>query len=412
MAPSNPYSTLPANATGKIEPFEIHISNQELQDFETLLRLSPIAKDSYENQEVHKEKDFRGYGVTRQWMIKAKKYWEEEFDWRQEEAHINSFPQFKATVQDDDGRPFTIHFVALFSRKEGPIPVVQTHGWPSTFAEFLPELDLLRIKYSPEELPYHIIVPSPPGWTFSDAPPLDRDWTYSDSARIIHKLMLMLGFGNGYAAQGGDIGAGISRNIAATYTECKALHLNFSYMGDTDWTEATESTLSTTEQEGLQRHRQFAKTDNAYGKMHGTRTSTIGQVLSSSPLGLLAWIGEKYLEWTDQRHRIPLPIILTEVSLYWFSGCAGTSLYTYREDYLLGVYQKGYLHGLESLHVDKPMGYSYFPKEISPMPKKWVERTGKLVWCRYHDEGGHFPALERTEVLLGDMEGFLSEVWK
>ncbi|KAF2645905.1 alpha/beta-hydrolase [Massarina eburnea CBS 473.64] len=410
MTPTKPYGTLPPGASKSITPFEIHVSDEQFSDFKTLLRLSPIAKPSYENQESRKPQNL---GVTRDWVIQAKTHWQETYDWRKEEAYINSFPQYIAEVQDDDGRTIKVHFLALFSEKEGAIPVVQSHGWPSTFAEFIPECEMLRKKYSPQTLPYHMIIPSLPGWCFSDAPPLDRDWKYEDSARILHKLMLALGFGKtGYAGQGGDIGAGVVRNMAARYPECKALHLNFSYINSPPFADDVEAQLEDVEKKGLERLYQFGQTGNAYGKMHGTRTSTIGQVLSSSPLALMSWIGEKYLEWVDPEHPISLNTILTEVSLFWFSGCAGTSLYPYREDYLWGIYQPTYLHGQEHLYVSKKFGFSYFPKDISAIPKAWMEKTGTLGWFKRHESGGHFPALERTSVLLEDLEVFLGDVWE
>jgi microsomal epoxide hydrolase len=222
--------------------------------------------------------------------------------------------------------------------------------------------------------------------------------------------MLTLGFSTGYIAQGGDIGAAISRTIAATYPECKALHVNYNQMPPPD--DADSIPLTETEQKGLVRYHTFNETGNAYGRMHGTRPSTIGHVLSASPLALLAWIAEKYLLWSDPSLLTPLSIILREVSLYWFTECFPTSIYPYREDFGGAGKAKGYFHGQKSLYVDKPFGYSYFPFELGPMPRGWVERTGRLVWCRVHGGGGHFPALESSEVLLEDLEGFFREVWK
>ncbi|KAJ4301714.1 hypothetical protein N0V90_003807 [Kalmusia sp. IMI 367209] len=404
------YSTLPPNAKGKIEPFKIHVEEQKLQDFKTLVKSSPIVKDTYENQ---KERISEGHnwGITRQWLIDAKKYWETQFDWRKQEAHLNSFPHFKTSITDDDGREYSIHFVALFSKKKDAIPLARLSGWPCSFAESLPLVTLLQEKYTPESLPYHIILPSQPGWTFSSPPPLDRDWNYADSARILHKLMLNLGFGSGYTLSGGDIGAGIARIMASTYPEVKALHTNYAQIPRPD--DATDAELQDFERdEGVPRGDEFMKSGTAYGRMQGTRPATLSAVLASSPLAILAWIGEKYLEWVDPSTPIPLPHILQEVCLYWFSECFATTFYPYREDFEYGIYQKGYLHGQKHLYVDKPYGYSYFPKELVPAPKAWAERSGKLVWYRKHDVGGHFPSLERSGVLLGDVEDFLGQVWK
>lgn len=265
-------------------------------------------------------------------------------------------------------------------------------------------------KYTPETLPYHVIIPSQPGWPFSSPPPLDRDWKYADSARVVHALMMALGFREGYALSGGDIGAGIARIMAATYAEAKVLHTNYAQMPRPEG--ISDEGVDTSELEDAKRGDVFMQHGTGYGRMQGTRPATLSAVLAASPLAVLAWIGEKYLSWTDPRSPIPLQHILQEASLYWFTGCFATTLYPYREDFEWGVLQKGYLHGMESLFVDKPFGYSYFPRELVPAPRKWVETSARVVWYRRHGLGGHFPALERSEVLLGDVEDFLKEVWK
>lgn len=128
----------------------------------------------------------------------------------------------------------SIHFVALFSQKEDAIPVILLHGWPGSFLEFLPLLQIFREEYIPSTLPYHFIVPSMPGYAFSSGPPLDRNFTVFDVARIFNKLMNDLGFGSGYVAQGGDIGSSVGRVLAVEYASCKgkpafALSLSLSF---------------------------------------------------------------------------------------------------------------------------------------------------------------------------------------
>lgn len=336
---------------------------------------------------------------------------------REEETHLNSFPQFKAEILDDDGRTYSIHFVALFSKRQNAVPLARLSGWPCSFAESLPLLEKLREKYTPEELPYHVVLPSQTGWPFSSPPPLDRDWTYTDSARILHKLMLTLFPSTGYALSGGDIGAGIARIMAVTYPDAKALHTNYAQMPKPDC--VPDSSLQDFEIEGVRRGEIFGATGTAYGRMQGTRPGTLSAVLSSSPLAVLSWIGEKYIAWADPATPIPLSHILTTACLYWFTGASATTFYPYREDFLVGVGlgkegggKKGYLHGQKELFVNKPFGYSYFPRDLVPSPKSWVETSGNLVWYRRHEIGGHFPSLERTEVLLGDLEEFLKQVWE
>jgi microsomal epoxide hydrolase len=127
-------------------------------------------------------------------------------DRRQREAWINSFPHFKAPVKDDDGTVYDIHFVALFSKKKDALPLVFLHGWAGSFLEFLKILKLLKEKYTPETLPYHVIVPSIPGFAFSSLPILERTFTVQDTVRIFDKLVSGLGFGK-FVVQGGDLGS-------------------------------------------------------------------------------------------------------------------------------------------------------------------------------------------------------------
>ncbi|KAF2010210.1 hypothetical protein BU24DRAFT_496971 [Aaosphaeria arxii CBS 175.79] len=403
MASAKDFSTIPANATQQPTPFGLHVDEQKLQDFKTLLRLSPVARETYENQQ-----EDRRFGVTRKWMLDAKEYWENSFDWRKEEEHINSFPNFKTNITDDDGTTLDIHFTALFSERKDATPIVFFHGWPGSFLEFLPIMSLLREKYTPSDLPYHIIAPSLPGYTLSKDLPISKNWTVYDTARIMHKLALSLGFGtSGYLVQGGDIGSFVSRIIAATYPECKGMHLNFMHMQVSPPGISPDS-ITPQEQIGLERCEQFKQTGSAYGREHGTRPATIGHVLSSSPIAQLAWIGEKFLEWTDED--LPLRTVLADITLYWLCESFPSSIYTYREDY--ASRDGGYFHGQKHLYVDKPTGYSYFPKELAPIPRSWAETSTRLVVFKAHESGGHFAALEKPEALWKDIEEYVQVAFK
>ncbi|CBX99556.1 hypothetical protein IAQ61_005189 [Plenodomus lingam] len=398
MTSQKPFSKVPEGATQQPTPFELHVDEQKLQDMKTLLRLSPVAKETYEN--LQDDGSHGRFGVSRRWIADAKKVWEEEFDWRKEEEHINSLPNFKTKITDDDGGVFNVHFAALFSSNPKAIPIAFFHGWPGSFLEFIPLMDLVRKKYTPETLPYHIIAPSLPGYALSSDPPLDRDWNTADTSRIMHKMLLSLGFStSGYLAQGGDIGSFVARELAATYPECKGMHLNFMYMRDITLKASDTDTLTEQEKHGVQRMTDFRTLNSAYAFEHGTKPSTIGLVLSSSPLAHLAWIGEKFLAWSDPSTTPPLTTILAHVTLYWLTGCYPTSIYTYRET-------------KETKFVQKPVGYSYFPFELAPVPRAWAEKTGNMVFFKAYDKGGHFAALERPEVLWQDVEEFVQVAWK
>lgn len=223
MTSLNGFDTLPAGATSRAGAFQLHVPDSEIADFRTLLELSKLAPETYENR-VSSREGGQYFGITRGWLAEAKQAWLHQFDWREHEAHINSFPNFRLPIQDGAGEPLTVHFAALFSRKKDAVPVIFMHGWPGSFLEFLPMLDLLRTKYTADTLPFHVVVPSLPGYGLSSGPPADRDFSASDAARVLHQLMIDLGFGGGYVAQGGDVGYFLARRMSAVYDECKALH--------------------------------------------------------------------------------------------------------------------------------------------------------------------------------------------
>jgi len=239
---------------------------------------------------------------------------------------MNAFPHFTTPVIVGPST-FKIHFVALFSEKPDAIPLALFHGWPGNFLEFLPMLSILKEKYTPTTLPYHIIVPSLPGYGFSDSPPLDRNFTSREIALVMDRLLQDLGFGAGYIIQGGDIGSRVSRFMGGLSESCKAVHLNFSPVAEAPKGLEVEK-LSEKEQELVKRGETFLATGSAYALEHATRPATIGLALDSSPLALLAWIGEKFEAWSDVSPT--LETILESVSLYWFTESMGRGIFPYR----------------------------------------------------------------------------------
>jgi microsomal epoxide hydrolase len=391
------FSTLPKNSSDVIKAWKVDIPQQDLDSLFALLKSSPLAPLTFESSRAERG---RNLGIKHDWLLAAKRYWETGFQWRKHEEYMNSFPHFKAPVQDTLG-VFDVHFVALFSKRQDAIPIILLHGWPGSFLEFLHILDNLRSMYSADNLPYHLIIPSLPGYAFSSSPPLDHDFRVDDAARLFDKLATLLGF-EGYMVQGGDVGGRVARVMAAKYTNCKAVHLNTSPMPEPD-PEEIESWVDDTEKEGLKRHKDFLENGSAYAWEHATRPSTIGFVLYSNPLALLAWIGEKFTDWTDDDPSLDL--VLTSVTLYWLTGCAATSLWSYRQVYG----PNADTHASKKWHIKKPLGFSWFAKEIAPVPKAWVELTGNLVFYRQHEKGGHFAAMEQPLVLWNDIEEFVKD---
>lgn len=312
------YANLPAGATLDVKLFKAHVEAEKLQHLETLLELSPIAPAVFENTNAG-----RRYGMTRDWLENAKKVWLHEFDWRAHENRINSFPNFKASVKDADGNTIEIQFLALFSRKIDAVPIAFFHGWPGSMCEFLDILEILKAQHSPKDLPYHVIVPSLPGYAYSSGPPLEKDYGIDIAAEALHNLMVGLGFGSGYLAQGGDLGSFVSRLLALRYDACKGMHVNMMSMPPSG--SSAEFPKTELEKNALQKADEFIDTGYAFALDQGTRTATVGLALSASPLALLSWIGEKILEWTDEDP--PLERILEVVTLYWLTDTIPRCLY-------------------------------------------------------------------------------------
>lgn len=255
------------------KPFTLNIPDQDIQDWHQLLKLSKLAPETWEGS----QEDGR-YGVTRKWLSETRDYWLNTYSWRDEEKRINSFPNYRMQIDGVD-----LHFVALFSEKKDAVPIQFLHGWPGSFIEFLPMLEVIRKQYSAKDLPYHIIVPSLPGYPLS-ARPTSKEWSLEDSSRVLNQLMLNLGFER-YLAQGGDVGSFLARLSAQSHEACVGIHLNFMSAED----KPDESKLTDFEKKAVKSAETWEQTGSAYAMEHATRPSTIGNVLHSNPLALLAW---------------------------------------------------------------------------------------------------------------------------
>jgi len=194
------------------KPFTLNIPEQDLSEWRQLLQLSKLAPETFETQQ-----EDRRFGVTRKWLSEAKDHWLNKYDWRAQEQYINSFPNYKMQIESVD-----VHFAALFSENKDAAPILFMHGWPGSFIEFLPMLELIRKKYSAKDMPYHVVVASLPGYPLSTIPSTG-DWAVEDSARIMNQLMLALGFSK-YLVQGGDVGSFVAQSMCAIYSGCIGRH--------------------------------------------------------------------------------------------------------------------------------------------------------------------------------------------
>ncbi|PTB68977.1 alpha/beta-hydrolase [Trichoderma citrinoviride] len=421
MAARKQYGELPPSANGEaIKPFTLNIADAELARMNTLLQLSTVAAANYENTYADRSNQF---GVTREWLVAAKDRWEKGFDWRKREDLVNSFPNFKTAIPVPvNGSPSTssssssssinIHFTALFSSNPRATPIVLLHGWPGSFFEFLPMLNLLREKYpDDDELPYHIVVPSLPGYGLSDPPPARRNFTVDDATWMTDHLMTKaLGF-DAYVAQGGDVGAYVAHFLGLGYPACRGVHLNFPSVPPPPDFDADGGALDDADEEGLRRNAAFAMTGASHAIWHAVRPATAGLVVMASPLAMLAWLGEKFLYWTDPALTYSVQLMdeaIAESALYYLTGCASTSLYPYRDLMSRGQDPTAALSSV--IAAPKILGYSWFRHELVMAPKAWLAKIGNLVFFKRHDKGGHFAALEQPAALLEDVEEFASKL--
>ncbi|KAI1121146.1 alpha/beta-hydrolase [Nemania abortiva] len=414
-APSYPSSTLAFSTPpysiadgANLTEFRINIPDQAVEDLTTYVKLFKAPKATYENS-----LDWT-FGVTMDWLVDGVDYWLNNFDWRKEEEKLNSIPQFKLAFNDDDGESYSVHFAALFSGKKDAIPIILSHGWPDLYMIYMPILQKVQQQYaeSPDQLPYHLIVPSLIGTGFSSAPPVSKPFYTPDTARIWNKLMVNLGFGEkGYIAQGNDVGTMISEYMLASYDECKASHITL-WWGHPAYNATTEPPANALEAHALGRIAEINKWGNANVLLHADRSSTAGLTIGTSPISMLTWIGERMVLWSDPGAPLSYDVIIPTVAVYWFTQTYPTSYWCYAQFRTTTANSNDTLPAFPA-QSHKPEGFSWFPNEVGDVPKSYFEDHSDIYTYFYqHDVGGHFSSTEQPDLLWADIEDFVSKVWQ
>lgn len=375
-----------------IRPFRVDIPQADLDDLRERL-----ARTRWTDQ-----LDGTGwsYGVPVTYLKELAEYWRTSYDWRAAEAELNSFPQFTTEI---DGA--NVHFLHVRSPEPGAFPLILTHGWPGSIVEFL---DLIGPLTDPvahggaAEDAFHLVIPSIPGFGFS-GPVTEPGWGLPRVARAWAELMGRLGYER-YGVQGGDWGSGISRALGVLAPEKVAgVHLNFLLTfpsGDP----AELAGLTDAEKARLARLNHFNQDGSGYIHIQATRPQTLAFGLADSPVGQLAWIVEKFKEWTYQaavpEDAVDRDRMLTNVMLYWLTNTAGSSARFYRES-------ASSFGPQETLTV--PLGLALFPGETGQPIRAFAEKTNPNIvhWSEF-DHGGHFPALEAGDLLTADIRAFFS----
>jgi len=373
-----------------ITEFKYHISQSAIADLRSRLRQTRWT-DEIKGSEWQ-------YGASLSYMKELVDYWMNKFDWRKFEDEINRYPNFIAEI---DGTK--IHLVHIKGKGRKSVPLIITHGWPGSFLEMYKLIIPLTTN---SELSFDLIIPSIPGFGFSqkiDVPGCNL-WFISD---LWSKLIKELGYEK-ILVQGGDFGASISTALALKHPELVlGLHLN--YIPGSYFPFLSKDEKLTEEEILVQKETEDWYTrEGGYSHQHRTKPLTLAYALNDSPVGLCAWVVEKFYGWSDCNGNIETVFtkdeLLSNVSLYWFTETIHSSIRLYNEN------SKVPLHFSKNDFVDIPVGIARFHKE-EPFPaRKFIERGYNIQHWTEIPIGGHFAAMEQPELLANDIIQFAKKL--
>jgi microsomal epoxide hydrolase len=372
------------------EPFQAHLPQSDLDDLR-----SRLARVRFPD-EVAGNEDWR-YGTQLAYLRELMDYWRTSFDWRAQEALLNTFSQFTVRLAD-----VKLHFIHEQGKGPAPVPLLISHGWPGSVFEFMELIPMLtdpaRFGGDPRDA-FTVVAPSLPGYGFSFAPG-QRRFALEDIAKTFATLMTdVLGYSR-YFAQGGDWGSFVTSRLAFDQPDrVTAIHLNLlPVRRDPKLLENPDAV----EQRYLDQLNHFIKEEMGYQWIQGTKPQTLAYALNDSPLGLAAWILEKFHRWSDCNGN-PESIftkdqMLADISLYWFTGTIGSSMWPY--------YAR--MHGSwpipDQAQVTVPTGYAQFPREILSPPRSLASRMfANIIRWTEMKRGGHFAAMEQPAALAQEI---------
>ncbi|KAH8979689.1 alpha/beta-hydrolase [Lactarius akahatsu] len=328
--------------------------------------------------------------------------WKDGYDWRTHERKLNAIPMFTRTIAVDGFGDLNVHYVHQKSAAKGAIPLLFVHGWPGSFLEVTKILPLLTAD-SADHPSFHVVAPSLPGSAWSEGV-LKKGFHGKHYAELFNKLMISLGYTE-YVTQGGNWGHILTLTTASLYgpKHVKASHSNIPiceppklFGNPIVLLKCLMWSFTSRGREAAAINQDYLKNGMGYAAEQSTKPQTIGYSLADSPVGLLAWIYEKLVLWTDA-YPWTDDEVLTWVSIYWFSRAGpAASIRIYYELTLsaeLFVFPK----------TTVPVGLSFFPKEIVRFPKALLRSKGRIVFESEHEAGGHFAAYEQPEALVGDL---------
>jgi pimeloyl-ACP methyl ester carboxylesterase len=340
------------------------------------------------------------YGVDAQFLREICSYWKDEFDWKRQVEKFSAFHHYRF-VSNGLG----IHLIHERGKGPAPIPLIVTHGWPGSFLEMLRIIPLLTDPAAhggDAADAFDVVVPSLPGFGFSDRPST-RGMNAFRVAELWAELMSELGYAR-FAAQGGDIGAGVSTALGLRHAHrIIGLHLNFIPGSYRPYLQGSPK-LAAVEEEFIGSAARWAEESGAYSHIQRTRPQTAAYALNDSPAGLAAWTLEKFREWSDCGGDVYQVFsrdeLLANVTLYWLTETIGSSFRMYFEN------RRAPLQFERDDFVQPPCAIAHFPKEILFPPREWVERGYNVQRWTKMPRGGHFAAMEQPELLAEDIRIF------
>ncbi|KAI0259491.1 Alpha/Beta hydrolase protein [Gloeopeniophorella convolvens] len=348
------------------------------------------------------------YGAPLADIKRLTERWRNGYDWRAQERELNALPMFTRNIEVEGYGSLNVQYVHKRSTVEGAIPLLFVHGWPGSFIEVTKLLPLLTAS-SPDHPSFHVVAPSLPGYAWSEGV-LKKGFQGKHYAELFNKLMVSLGYTE-YVTQGGDRGRLLTLTTASIYgpKHVKASHTNAPVAEPLTFRrnpfrfiKYMVTPYSAQEVQAAADAERFLRVGAGYSLEHSTKPQTIGYSLEDSPVGLLAWIYEKLVAWTDA-YPWTDDEVLTWISIYWFSRAGPTA--SVRIYYELAKSNES----LRFPEISVPFGISIFPKEVVRSPRAFLSAKASIVFESEHEAGGHFAAWEQPEALASDLRAMFGK---
>jgi pimeloyl-ACP methyl ester carboxylesterase len=380
------------------KPFRVSVSQYEVDDLKA--RLSRVRWPNEPDENAAWD-----WGTNLSYMKRLVAYWRDEFSWGRAEAELNRFPQFTVDLEAN-GETHTVHFVHVKGSGAKRLPLIMTHGWPSTFREFLDVVEPLA------QDGFDVVVPSLVGFGFSSKP--KRPIGPAAMAELWHRLMHdVLGYER-YAAQAGDWGSFVTSRLALQHPESViAIHLTMLPLRP-HLKHPSQPPVSAEEAAWIAKMKTWWAREEGYRSIQSTKPMALAFGLMDSPVGLAGWLADKYWRLGDTKKvhpyegmeaRFPMHTMCTQLSIYWYSGTINSAN---------TLYKAGPAEGSALLkpgeRVSVPTAYSDYPMDVlTPTPESWGRRGYNIVRWREMDRGGHFAAMEEPKLFTDDVLEFFRE---